>query len=1427
MPDDQTIRLTPIQQGMVFHQLVDPRSGVDIEQIVIALEQPVDRARLEAAWQSVIDAHAALRCRVVEDESGDYALSPIAQFRPELKEVELRSADDLHAWLAADRTRGFDIFADVPLRLALLHGGGEPVRCVWSFHHILLDGRSFADVLTDVLDAYDALSSGAIPTVAPRPDAAAFGDWLRRYDRDRARAYWRQVLAGVSEPTPFPPPTAASGPKRMVERRLNAAVTASLERLAVSLDVTLNSIVQAAWSILLARYADQDTVVFGVTRAGRAGHLPEAARTLGVFINTVPVRAEVGSRTVAELVRSLRAQQVDARRYEHVSLADVQSDSFRTLLMFDHEDLDGTMHRLRPQWSGRRFELHEQTSYPITLYAYAKPALRLKLAYVEEALERQQAERLLEHLVTLLLGMTHDPRREARRLSMLGTDERRLVEVEWNRTAQASKPTTIHAAFRAAVAATPAAPALTAARRTLSFAEVAASVDRVVVALQTRGVGRGAVVGLCVDRSVEMVTCMLGILEAGAAYLPLDPSYPVDRLAFCARDAGIALVVTERRHAHRFAGAGIGVVLVEELEAAPATPRAVASDAQDLAYVIYTSGSTGRPKGVLVTHANVSNFFSGMDDVIDVRAGKRWLAVTSTSFDISVLELLWTLTRGFEVVIHGARDRMRPDRVGGPAFSLFHFASGMDASDPQPYRLITEAARFADRHGFEAVWSPERHFHDFGAPYPNPSVMSAALATITTRVQLRAGSVVLPLHDPLRVAEEWALVDQLSRGRVGVAFASGWQPNDFVLAPDNYARRKELMFEQIERVRALWRGERVSAKNPKGDDVALGTYPRPVQPELPIWITAAGSPDTFRRAGSIGANVLTHMLGQSVRDLAEQIAAYRAARAAAGLDPASGRVTVMVHTFLGESTDAVREVVRRPMKDYLRSSASLVGGYADAWTAYKRGAGAQIGATAMSELSPEELDELYEFAFERYFESAGLFGSVEKASPLVEALREAGVDEIACLIDFGVAAETVIEHLPWIDQLRSSVNRVAQESHDDVVRDIEAHEITHLQCTPSLARMIPLLARDSKALATLRQMLIGGETLPRDLVRDLYALLPGDASIFNMYGPTETTIWSTVDAVPRGTERVTIGRPIANTQCHVVDSHRELVPPGQVGELLIGGDGVAVGYHERPELTAERFFDLTVGGERRRCYATGDLVRHLPDGRLEYVGRRDFQVKVRGHRIELGEIESALRAEAGIRDAVVVARSDSIGAEQLVGYLVPSRGASHRIEVESLKSALRGRLPDYMIPSTFVWLEALPLTPNGKIDRKALPEPMSAGARDERDVHAPRTDVEAAIREVWQRVLGVPNVGVKSNFFDLGGHSILAVKVQSELSKLFGRRLPIAELFRAPTIEMLAKHFSADEAGQPAQATTRGVDRARQRRAALTRRLRNSDRGEP
>jgi hypothetical protein len=278
-----------------------------------------------------------------------------------------------------------------------------------------------------------------------------------------------------------------------------------------------------------------------------------------------------------------------------------------------------------------------------------------------------------------------------------------------------------------------------------------------------------------------------------------------------------------------------------------------------LAYVIFTSGSTGRPKGVMVKHRNVSNFFTGMDARLGVEPGV-WLAVTSASFDISVLELFWTLTRGFEVVIQGESDRASlsreaPIKVSKEpmAFGLFYFAADQGKAEPgDAYRLLLDGARFADTHDFSAVWTPERHFHAFGGLYPNPAVTTAAVATITKRVALRAGSVVLPLHNPMRVAEDWSVIDLLSNGRVGLSFASGWHADDFAFMPENYERRREVMVESIETVLKLWRGEKIETKNGQGKTISVSVLPRPIQVAPPIWIASAGSVDTFKLAGRLG-----------------------------------------------------------------------------------------------------------------------------------------------------------------------------------------------------------------------------------------------------------------------------------------------------------------------------------------------------------------------------------------------------------------------------------------------------------------------------------------------------------------------------------------------------------------------------------------------
>ncbi len=344
-------------------------------------------------------------------------------------------------------------------------------------------------------------------------------------------------------------------------------------------------------------------------------------------------------------------------------------------------------------------------------------------------------------------------------------------------------------------------------------------------------------------------------------------------------------------------------------------------------------------------------------------------------------------------------------------FSLFYFSADNARAGGDKYRLYLEGAKYADRHGFKAVWTPERHFHESGGLYPSPSVLSAALATATERIHLRSGSVVMPLHNSIRVAEEWSVIDNLSRGRVGLSFTSGWIPNDFAFFPERYANKREAMYAGIEEVRRLWRGETVAARDGAGNPVELRTLPRPIQPELPVWLTCSGDPQTFERAGELGFNVLTALLAQSVEELAGKLALYREARARHGHDPGGGHVTLMMHTFVGEDERRVLEQVRGPLSAYLKEHVGLI-------ETMTRSLDIKL------DIDKEEyLDHLIAFAFERYYRTASLIGTREKCLSTVERLRGIGVDEVACFIDFGVGEEAVLESLRHLARLKDDAVR--------------------------------------------------------------------------------------------------------------------------------------------------------------------------------------------------------------------------------------------------------------------------------------------------------------------------------------------------------------------------------------------------------------------
>ena len=354
---------------------------------------------------------------------------------------------------------------------------------------------------------------------------------------------------------------------------------------------------------------------------------------------------------------------------------------------------------------------------------------------------------------------------------------------------------------------------------------------------------------------------------------------------------------------------------------------------------------------------------------------------------------------------------------------------------------------------------------------------------------------------------------------------------------------------------------------------------------------------------------------------------------------------------------------------------------------------------------------------------------------------------------------------------------------------VERRRITHMFLTPSLLSSLPETVR----LASLHTLICGGEAVPPSLLRRWNR----DRRFINGYGPTETTVLSVTYLCPPeldGTEDLPIGRPITNDRVYILDAHLQPVPVGVTGELYIGGAGVARGYLRRPELTAERFIDSPfVAGDR--LYRTGDIGRWRADGLIDYQGRNDFQVKIRGYRIELGEIESKLAALPGVKDAVVLAREDVAQQKQLVAYYLQDDAADAGADInpESLRAQLQSLLPDYMVPAAYVRLDAWPLTGNGKLDRKALPAPDGATMLAGRAYVAPRTPIEEVLAAMCAELLGVERVGVHDNFFDLGGHSLMAMRLIAAIRDTFGISLPLKQFFENPTVEHMGHCLLPDE----------------------------------
>jgi amino acid adenylation domain-containing protein len=1005
------------QQRLWFIDQLEPESAAYLMTGAIALEGELDVTALQGALGEIVTRHEVLRTVLKTDPGGApyqeiRAASPLRLSIEDLSGLpeEQRTAEVRRRAAAAAR-EPMDLAEGPLLRLKLLRESERRHVLVLAVHHSVFDGWSGGVLVRELAALYEANRAGNATPLAELPvqyaDYAVWQrQWLQGEALERQLSFWRERLAGAAPslelPTDRPRPPLITYRGARWSCVLPTALHQSLAALSRREGVTLFMTLLAAFKVVLARYSGQQDVVIGSPVANRG--LPELEGMIGLFVNTLVLRSQLDPKSsFRELLGQVRETCLGAYAHQDLPFERLVEelkpprDTSRNPLfqvMFALQNMELPALEL-PGLAIAPLDFDRQAAQvDLTLYMHESAAgLHATFEYSTDLFDRGTIERLGGHLRTLLEAAAARPETAVAALPLLDAAERAQVLQSFNATEQPyARERTVIDMFAAQVATRSQRPALTFGASTLTYAELDMGSSGLAAHLQSLGIGPGSIVGVCLERSPQIVLAVLGIWKTGAAYLPLDPGFPRERLRYMLEDSGAALLVTEDGIDLEVpsAVARVDINRLPEMRVAAPTPRL---DPAGRAYVIYTSGSTGRPKGVEVGHAALTNFLSTMGSAPGITAKDSLAAVTTISFDISLLELVLPLTVGARV-------------------------------------LLVDKDTVADGHRLKAM-------------------LESSQATVM----------------------------QATPSLWRVLLAAGWTP--------------------------------------RGDFKAL----------------------------------------------------------------------------------------------------------------------------------------------------------------------------------------------------------------------------------------------------------CGGEPFPPDLAESLATHC---REVWNMYGPTETTVWSTCERIANPAAPISIGRPIANTQIYVLDRAGQPVPPIVPGELYIGGDGVALGYLNRPDLTAERFvsnpFVTTPGA---RMYRTGDQGRWLADGRLQHLGRLDNQVKIRGFRIELGEIEAVLRGHPSVKEAAVTVWSAGVGDQRIAAYVVARNG---EIAVAELRKHLRGSLPDYMIPQHFIELDMLPLTPNGKVDRKALPAPLhnTRTAPVERD--PPRGPTEEMIAAVWREVIGIKEVSRADNFFDIGGHSLLAVKAIALLEARSGWR---------------------------------------------------------
>ncbi len=675
--------LSPMQQGMLFHYIMDPSSGVYLEQMRCNLEGDLNVDAFQKAWQQVVNRHPVFRTAFVWEDVDEPVQVVYRQIDIQIEQKDWRDLPSkeqqkrLEEFLQEDLRKGLDL-TDAPLmRLFLIRLEDRKYHFVWTHHHLLLDGWTLPLVLREVFTFYEAYSRGQEVYLEPSPPYRDYIAWLQQQDVSKAEAFWRQNLKGFIRPTPLPydvPP----GAKKITEKKyakevhfLPQELSARLDAFARENKITLSTIFQAAWGFLLHTYSGEDDVVFGATFSGRPADLPGADSIVGLFINTLPIRQVFDpNRSVLEHLKQLQLQQAEIRQYEYSHLIQIQGWSdvprgvplFESILVFENYPVDSTLKEQGGSLQIRDVTMVERTNYPITFVVSPGKKMNMHISYDANAFKTATIRRMLRHLENLLRQMVQQPHQSWVNLNVLDEAEKQRLLVEWNNTAlDYPRESLVPRLFEEQVERTPEAVAVVYRDQQITYRELNKRANRIANYLRAQGVGPEVLVGIFLDRSPDMVASILGVLKAGGAYLPLDPSNPKERLAFILEDAGAQILLTHSHLLKLLPDTNLPAVCLDSdwntIAPFSAQNPGVALSPGNLAYVIYTSGSTGRPKGTLIHHQGLLNYLMWCKHAYPLEAGQGAPVYSSISFDL-------TITGLFSPLLVGRRIELIPEEYG-------------------------------------------------------------------------------------------------------------------------------------------------------------------------------------------------------------------------------------------------------------------------------------------------------------------------------------------------------------------------------------------------------------------------------------------------------------------------------------------------------------------------------------------------------------------------------------------------------------------------------------------------------------------------------------------------------------------------------------------------------------------------------------------